>query len=107
MDTQLEIACFNLESALTAAKSGADRLELCADCEAGGTTPLVEIIKIIAYNRKRVPFNFVFSNQIFSNQLQLDKEQFFKLQSILGFRQKLLTFRKMNIEKRCIFRNQL
>ena len=46
MDTQLEIACFNLESALTAAKSGADRLELCADCEAGGTTPLVEIIKI-------------------------------------------------------------
>ena len=28
---KLEIACFNLESALIAQESGADRVELCAD----------------------------------------------------------------------------
>jgi copper homeostasis protein len=35
----LEIACFNCESALIASNSGADRIELCAGPEFGGTTP--------------------------------------------------------------------
>jgi copper homeostasis protein len=35
----LEIACFNSESALIASNSGADRIELCAGSECGGTTP--------------------------------------------------------------------
>lgn len=35
----LEIACFNKESALIAAKAGADRIEFCAGFEVGGTTP--------------------------------------------------------------------
>lgn len=35
----LEIACFNSESALIASNSGADRIELCAGPEVGGTTP--------------------------------------------------------------------
>lgn len=38
----LEIACFNPSSAITAAKSGADRIELCADYAVGGITPPVE-----------------------------------------------------------------
>jgi len=42
---KLEIACFNLESALTAQKAGADRVELCADLLVGGTTPAIEIIQ--------------------------------------------------------------
>ena len=42
---QLEIACFNLESALIAQKAGADRVELCADLSVGGTTPAIEIIQ--------------------------------------------------------------
>jgi copper homeostasis protein len=42
---QLEIACFNLKSALIAQKSGADRVELCANMLAGGTTPIIETIK--------------------------------------------------------------
>ena len=33
---------------------------------------LEEIIKIIAHNRKRVSFDFMFSNKVFGNQLQLD-----------------------------------
>ena len=35
----LEIACFNLESALRAHAAGADRIELCADQSVGGITP--------------------------------------------------------------------
>lgn len=42
---QLEIACFNLESALIAQKAGADRVELCGDMSVGGTTPSIEIIQ--------------------------------------------------------------
>ncbi len=42
---KIEIACFNLESALIAQKAGADRVELCADMTFGGTTPLIETIQ--------------------------------------------------------------
>ena len=42
---KIEIACFNLESALIAQKYGADRIELCADMLAGGTTPTIETIQ--------------------------------------------------------------
>lgn len=44
---KLEIACFNLESALIAAKSDADRIELCADASTGGITPSFEDIKTL------------------------------------------------------------
>ena len=40
---QLEIASFNLNSALIAQENGADRIELCAGIEFGGTTPSVEM----------------------------------------------------------------
>jgi copper homeostasis protein len=36
---QLEIACFNYESALIAQDNGADRIELCENMHLGGTTP--------------------------------------------------------------------
>jgi copper homeostasis protein len=41
----LEIACFNLESVLTAQVAGADRIELCENYEAGGITPSKELIR--------------------------------------------------------------
>ena len=44
-NAQLEIACFNLESALIAQENGAHRVELCAGIEVGGTTPNFEIVK--------------------------------------------------------------
>ena len=44
---KLEIACFNLESALVAAKSNTDRIELCADASSGGITPDFEDIKTL------------------------------------------------------------
>lgn len=36
---KLEIACFNLQSALVAIDANADRIELCDDLQSGGTTP--------------------------------------------------------------------
>ena len=42
---QLEIACFNVESAFLAKENGADRIEFCAGIEVGGTTPNFEIVK--------------------------------------------------------------
>lgn len=42
---KLEIACFNFDSALIAQENGADRVELCAEMEVGGTTPNFEIAK--------------------------------------------------------------
>lgn len=43
----LEIACFNASSAITAAKAGADRIELCADYAAGGVTPALSTLQRI------------------------------------------------------------
>jgi copper homeostasis protein len=43
----LEICCYNLDSALIAADTGADRIELCADPAAGGTTPGIGLIKTV------------------------------------------------------------
>jgi copper homeostasis protein len=40
----LEIACFNLESALIAEASGADRIELCENYVLGGLTPSNQLI---------------------------------------------------------------
>ena len=40
---KLEIACFNLKSAIIAQENGADRVELCAEMKKGGTTPDFEI----------------------------------------------------------------
>lgn len=45
MKKQLEIACFNLESALVSQQAGADRVELCDGFDVGGTTPVLEIIQ--------------------------------------------------------------
>jgi len=43
----LEIAVFNISSALTAAKAGADRIELCENPTDGGTTPSFGTLKIV------------------------------------------------------------
>jgi copper homeostasis protein len=44
---QLEIACFNLDSAVFAQDNGADRVELCVNRTAGGTTPDFEVTKTV------------------------------------------------------------
>ncbi|OVE55727.1 copper homeostasis protein CutC [Chryseobacterium mucoviscidosis] len=43
--SKIEIACFNLESALIAFENGADRIELCDGLSEGGTTPDFETVQ--------------------------------------------------------------
>ncbi|MBG6061327.1 copper homeostasis protein [Flavobacterium sp. CG_9.1] len=45
--SKLEIACFNLESAIVAQANGADRIEFCANINEGGTTPDFELAKTV------------------------------------------------------------
>ena len=47
MNFILEVAVFNIESALLAAKAGADRIELCENPSDGGTTPSYGTLKTV------------------------------------------------------------
>lgn len=88
---KLEIACFNLKSAVIAQKNGADRVELCASIEVGGTTPDFEITKktkeliSIDLNVMIRPRggNFVYSEDEF-NQMKLEIIELKKL-NVNGF----------------------
>lgn len=86
MEKKLEIACFNLESALIAQENGADRIELCNGIKVGGTTPTVAIIENAKQNvsvhlyvmiRPRGG-NFVYSDEEF----QLMKQDILKIKTI-------------------------
>lgn len=88
---KLEIACFNLESALIAQANGADRVELCAEINLGGTTPNVQIIKEAKENLSIHIYvmirprggNFVYSKEEFQ-QMKSEIEQIKKLE-VNGF----------------------
>ena len=88
---QLEIACFNLESALIAQENGADRVELCAEINLGGTTPNVEIIKEAKENLSIDIYvmirprggNFVYSKEEF--QLMKSEIEAIKKLGVNGF----------------------
>ncbi|MES2545820.1 MAG: copper homeostasis protein CutC [Bacteroidota bacterium] len=88
---QLEIACFNLESAIIAQENGADRIELCDNINEGGTTPDFETTKI-AKEKIAIPLyvmirprggDFIYSDAEF-NQMKSEIKQFKKLK-VNGF----------------------
>ncbi|PRZ24182.1 copper homeostasis protein CutC [Flavobacterium granuli] len=83
---QLEIACFNLQSAIIAQENGADRVELCANMNEGGTTPDFEITEA-ARKELKIKLNvmirprggdFVYSDAEFE-QMKTEIQQFKKL----------------------------
>jgi copper homeostasis protein len=54
----LEIACFNIESALIAQEGGADRIEFCAGRDVGGTTPDLEDYRTLRHKiNPSIPIN--------------------------------------------------
>ncbi len=88
---KLEIACFNLESAVIAQQNRADRVELCDGIEVGGTTPNFEVttkvrqlidIDLNVMIRPRGG-NFIYSNEEFA-QMKLNILQFKSL-NVDGF----------------------
>jgi len=71
----LEIACFNVSSALTAINAGADQIELCANYQAGGVTPPIEWVRDLLGKTDEVPIkvmirprggNFNYTHEEFS-----------------------------------------
>ena len=54
----LEIACFNLGSAIISEDSGADRIELCANYWEGGVTPSERVI-IETRERIKIPVHVI------------------------------------------------
>ncbi len=88
---KLEIACFNLESALIAQENGADRVELCAEINVGGITPNFQIIKQAKENLSIAIYvmirprggNFVYSKEEFQ-QMKSEIEAIKKLE-VNGF----------------------
>jgi len=88
---QLEIACFNLQSAIIAQDNGADRVELCANMKEGGTTPDFSIVEA-ARKELTIKLNvmirprggdFVYSDAEFE-QMKSEIKQFKKL-NVDGF----------------------
>ncbi|MBK7183913.1 MAG: copper homeostasis protein CutC [Bacteroidetes bacterium] len=88
---KLEIACFNLASAIIAQAGGADRIELCDQFREGGTTPEFSVVEEA---RKKISIellimirprggNFVYSDAEF-NQMTEDIVQLKKL-NVDGF----------------------
>lgn len=72
----LEIACFNYESALIAAKAGADRIEFCSDFSSGGLTPdlketekLIKEISVPVFVMIRPQNNFLMSETQIRNSI--------------------------------------
>lgn len=87
----LEIACFNAESAVIAQQNGADRVELCANMLEGGTTPDFEIVRKVR-NELSIKMNvmirprggdFVYTDAEFE-QMKSEIEQF-KAINVDGF----------------------
>ncbi|MGH2665792.1 copper homeostasis protein CutC [Flavobacterium sp.] len=84
---QLEIACFNLESAIIAQENGADRVEFCANMKEGGTTPDFETTKSVREELSVALYvmirprggNFVYSDAEFE-QMKSEINQFKKIQ---------------------------
>jgi copper homeostasis protein len=70
----LEISVESVDAALAAARGGAQRIELCSNTREGGTTPSVELLRVVR-ERVRVPIfsmirprggNFVYSDGEFA-----------------------------------------
>jgi len=79
----LEIACFNIASAIIAQHAGANRIEFCADMNVGGITPKLEDF-ILLKSKIHIPIyvmirprggNFIYSNNEFE-QMKNDMLQF-------------------------------
>jgi copper homeostasis protein len=85
-EAKLEVACFNLASALIADEGGADRIELCDDFSAGGITPNYKSFEVA---RKKIKKDIFVMIRPRGGNFTYTKTEFEKMQSdILYFKQK-------------------
>jgi copper homeostasis protein len=85
-EAKLEVACFNLASALIADEGGADRIELCDDFSAGGITPNYSSFETA---RKKITKDIFVMIRSRGGNFTYTKTAFEKMQSdILYFKQR-------------------
>lgn len=86
---KLEIACFNLKSALIAQENGADRVELCANMKEGGTTP---DFKIAEQARKELDIDLNIMIRPRGGDFVYSNTEFEQMKS------EILAFKKLNVD---------
>lgn len=86
---KLEIACFNLESAIIAQENGADRVELCAQMKEGGTTP---DFKITEQARKELSINLNVMIRPRGGDFVYSEAEFEQMKS------EIIQFKKLNVD---------
>lgn len=86
---KLEIACFNLESAIIAQANGADRVELCANMKEGGTTP---DLKVTEQARKELSINLNVMIRPRGGDFVYTKGEFEQM------KEEILAFKKLNVD---------
>ncbi|CAO2654403.1 Nn.00g111360.m01.CDS01 [Neocucurbitaria sp. VM-36] len=77
----IEIACFDASSAITAAKAGASRIELCANYAAGGVTPSLSTLTSIR-EATTTPINVMVRPR--AGDFNYTKEEFAQMKSEIG-----------------------
>jgi copper homeostasis protein len=85
----LEIACFNLESALIAQQYGADRVELCDNMQEGGTTPDFETAQKVG-NELHIKMNVMIRPR--GGDFVYNDAEFEQMKS------EIMQFKKMNVD---------
>lgn len=86
---KLEIACFNLESAIIAQENGADRVELCANMKEGGTTPDYKITEQ-ARQELHIDLNVMIRPR--GGDFVYNKAEFEQM------KEEILAFKKLNVD---------
>lgn len=84
----LEIACFNLQSAIIAQENGANRVELCDGITVGGTTP---DYKMVTQAREELSIDLNVMIRPRGGNFVYTKEEFEQMKS------EILAFKKLNI----------
>lgn len=85
----LEVACFNLESAIIAQQYGADRIELCDNMLEGGTTPNFEIARKVR-SELRIKMNVMIRPR--GGDFVYNDAEFEQMKS------EILQFKKINVD---------
>ncbi|KAF3385632.1 Copper homeostasis protein cutC [Penicillium rolfsii] len=80
MGLLLEIACFNEESAINAARGGADRIELCQDYQSGGLSPHPSVLQAV---KTRVSIPVYVMIRPHARDFCYDKEDFESMKATL------------------------
>lgn len=86
---QIEVVVYNIESSFKALEGGADRLEVCADPGAGGTTPSAGVVEVIRKNA---------SNDVYAMLRPRGGDFYYSSYEFHAMKRDLYTFQKLSVD---------